>query len=153
MVVDESGIWAYPAYMLKCELPAKGFKIHISAVYSNVVYILNNVLPYLNENKVPYKVLASIKDLMKMNSGEYGYSQIGKVITIYPRREEEFCLLLENLDNRTKGFCSVHIPSDYRYKGSTVVYYRYGEFIEKENYKDCRLKGISTDLVVPTSDY
>ena len=83
--VDDNSIWAYPPHDYAYTLPEKGFKIHISATTINACYIFNHVRNILDEERISYKVISSDKNLALLNSGDFGYSQIGKFITVYCR--------------------------------------------------------------------
>lgn len=149
-------IWRYYLDSEEYDLPEYGFKIHVSSTYVTAIQILNLILPILVSKRVKFKVIKDIDDLIKLNRGEYGYSQIGKMVTIYPRNSEELNELLELLYIKTILFNSVEIPSDFRYKNSKTIFYRYGELVEsKDNkkWKDLRIKKIPHDVTVPIKDY
>ena len=149
---QKNDYWLYFLESRKYELKDYFFKIHISATVYNYKEIFKVVLPILFEKKVQFKIINGEKHLEKINTGEYGYSQIGKIITIYPENETELMYLLEELYRKTKGYSSIEIPSDFRYKNSEVVYYRYGEFIDSGG-KDKRVKTIPSDIYNPILDY
>lgn len=144
--------WLYVLDSRNYKLKDYFFKIHVSATIYNYKEIFKVVFPVLLQHRVQFKVINGEKHLEKINTGEYGYSQIGKIITIYPENETELVLLLEELYRKTKGHSSVEIPSDFRYKNSEVIYYRYGEFIDSGG-KDKRIKIIPEDIDNPISDY
>lgn len=152
--VDDNSIWAYPPHDYAYTLPEKGFKIHISATTINACYIFNHVRNNLDEERISYKVISSDKNLALLNSGDFGYSQIGKFITVYPPNEQRFSELLEKLYLATLGFQSIDIPSDFRYKNSSVVFYRYGEIMASEKASnDMRIREIPEDIIVPVNDF
>ena len=154
--ISEGSIWAYPLKDPMYELPQFGFKIHLSATILNAADIFKRVVAILEEGAASYKVISSLQNLAILNSGDYGYSQIGKFITIYPKDEQHLNELLERLYCATLGFRSVEIPSDFRYKNSEVVYYRYGELRLPETAKkstDLRRRWLPKGVVVPVDDY
>jgi serine/threonine protein kinase len=67
--------------------------------------------------------------MIRINSGVYyGYSQVGKCITVYPRNEKEAVLLARHLCKLTRGMSAPIIPFDLRVSPDSCVYYRYGAF-------------------------
>lgn len=76
------GIWVYSQEFYS--LPEFGYKIHISLDSNNYKEVLGICLPYLIENKISFKMIASYLDLLSLNRGDYGYTQMGKAITVYP---------------------------------------------------------------------
>ena len=152
--VDKNEMWAYPSKYKSYILPDFGFKIHISATIKNAYYILKSIKELLDNRELLYKVVASKEKLNLLNLGTYGYSQIGKFLTIYPSDEDMLTEIIELLYQATLGFQSVEIPSDYRYKNSNVVFYRYGEMrIHDKKNPDERIREIPHGIKVPISDY
>jgi hypothetical protein len=58
----------------------------------------------------------------------YGYSQVGKVITVYPHTEDEAISIARHLHRLTKKLSAPSIPFDLRFEHDSCVYYRYGAF-------------------------
>jgi hypothetical protein len=78
---------------------------------------------------VLYKAPASLSELERLNSGVfYGYSQVGKFLTIYPRTDEEAVRLAAELHEATQGLEAPCVPFDVKYHPGGCVYYRYGAF-------------------------
>ena len=130
-----------------------GFKIHISATVYNYEDIFKIFYKYIQNKDICFKIISSIDLLYSQNKGFYGYSQIGKFITIYPNSNEHFKEILEDLYLKYAYNKSVEIPSDRRYKNSHVVYYRYGEILGREGYEDKRDGEFPEDLDVPLEDF
>lgn len=152
--VDSNTIWAYAPNTRDYKLPEYGFKIHISATIKNAGSIFESVYQILDNNSIQYKVISSIKNLEMLNSGEFGYSQIGKFMTIYPENNDNLIEIIELLYQATLGFQSIDIASDFRYKNSFVIFYRYGEIkMPVDESKDKRLKTIPDNIIVPIDDY
>lgn len=158
--IDENGIWQYFYPNASYVLGKYGFKIHISGTICNAKEILNVVLPILFDVDVLFKICKTFSDLSLLNTGYYGNSQIGKLCTIYPRTEEELIQLLDILYKKTKIYNSIEIPSDFRYKNSSIVYYRYGELDLntgmdplKIDFVDQRQKMIPDYINVPILDF
>ena len=145
-------IWAYNKFSKNYELPRKGFKIHISSTLCNYKTIFSKVIPYLLSNKVKFKIVKNIQELINLNSGIYGYTQIGKTITIYPENKIQLNFLIEKLYKITKFETSINIYSDFRYKNSSVVFYRYGD-INNISITDKRIKRLPIRIKVPIEDY
>ncbi|WP_251523242.1 protein kinase domain-containing protein [Robertmurraya korlensis] len=120
-------IWLYPKDIRFDYLPSQGFKLHISATIINCIDIAKIVLPYFHEYNIPYKIISSIEELLMLNRGLYGYSQIGKFITVYPEEPEMAINLSTILDQRTKVFSGPKIPSDKPCFPQSLIFYRYGE--------------------------
>mgnify|MGYP000884695564 CR=1 FL=1 len=129
-------IWACSSIMIHV-VPEYGYKIHISATPHNIIDIAMIIISYCVENNVLFKVVNSIDNLTKLNKGEYGFSQIGKAFTIYPKDFETFKNVIKVLHIKTRGFSSPKIPSDYRYFNSDCIFYRYGKLTTKQNTNNC----------------
>ena len=130
------GIWNFPSTSQDIFLPDYGWKIHLSGTIQNANYVLKRFLKFKNKYsdlKFNYKVIKSLDSLNAMNSGIYGYSQIGKMITIYPM-QSQFHLFCKRLHMFFKGTFSVNVPSDYQYKYGSNIFYRYGT-IKNDRFK------------------
>ncbi|HEY0723259.1 MAG TPA: hypothetical protein VGD41_04615, partial [Pyrinomonadaceae bacterium] len=137
--IDSSTIWRYsaanPAGL------AQGWKLHIPATIFTAVKVLERVGPLLDERGVLFKAPASLDELAKLNAGIfYGYSQIGKCLTIYPPSDAEARKLARALHRLTRDYVAPSIPYDHRYRPESCVYYRYGSFIEQTVEKDGQVK-------------
>lgn len=133
--------------------PHKGFKIHLSATINNAYFILKKFYAYAKLKKFEWKVLFDYRILERQNLGQYGYSQIGKFITIYPENDRDLCSILSDLELIYKGDRSISIPSDFPYMNSQIVYYRYGDILVTTTSNDPRQKIIPKDILVPIDDY
>jgi predicted Ser/Thr protein kinase len=131
------------------------FKIHLSATIQNANLVAELFFKYITKRNmaINYKIVSSLEKLELQNSGAYGYSQIGKFITIYPNNNNELLFLLDDLNNIFKGIKSIKIPSDFQYKLSEVVFYRYGEFIIDDSFKDTRNQEIPKNVKIPIPDF
>lgn len=123
-------------------LPISGVKIHLSASITNAIKIVKRCIPYLIEKGIIFKVVSELRAFELQNRGLFGFSQIGKLITIYPCCNSQLNECLEIMNLLTKDINSPLIPSDFSYKKSTVVYYRYGAF--KTIYNSQRNKTLLT---------
>ncbi|MGF3113074.1 protein kinase domain-containing protein [Facklamia sp. P9177] len=157
-MIYEEGIWSHYLPSIGYELPNYGFKIHISATLENVIDIAEIIFPILIDKNIKFKFIKSITHLGFLNMGNYGYSQMGKMCTIYPKDIKDLLSLLDICYKKTKKFASIAIPSDFPYMCSSVVYYRYGELkTEKDDndieFVDLRKKFIPDNIEIPIDDY
>lgn len=120
-----SDIWVYSQEFYN--LPEYGYKIHISCDNNNYRMILDACIPYLIKNKISFKMVSNYFDFISLNKGDYGYTQIGKTVTIYPENVFEFKKIIFELYLMTKYIRSINIPSDFSFLNSEVIYYRFGE--------------------------
>lgn len=125
-------IWRYH-HVRGPEEPAQGWKLHLSATVLNACQVLAQVAPFLVARGVQFKAPRSLNELMRINSGLfYGYSQVGKVITVYPRTPEEAVSLARQLHKLTHRLPGPAVPFDLRLSEASNVYYRFGAFSHLE---------------------
>lgn len=111
--------------------PEQGWKLHLSATVLNAGEMLERVAPLLQSVDALFKAPASLEELSRINSGlVYGYSQVGKVITVYPQYDGEAVRLAHRLNELTIGMAAPAIPFDRQFRPGSCVYYRYGAFKE-----------------------
>jgi Protein kinase domain len=134
-IEPENSIWRSSRKPLDHD-PSQGWKIHVSSTILNASDILLAIGPKLQTLGVLFKAPISLEILMAINSGiVYGYSQVGKFITIYPRDELEFSNFVKMLEPLLTPWSSnPAVPFDIRFK-RTCIYYRYGAFGSKPNSK------------------
>jgi hypothetical protein len=109
--------------------PEQGWKLHVSANVLTANEVLEKVGPFLHSRGVLFKAPGSLQELDRINCGVfYGYSQVGKFITVYPRSDDEAISLARRLQKLTLGISAPVIPFDTRYREGSCVYYRYGAF-------------------------
>jgi hypothetical protein len=76
-----------------------------------------------------FKAPASLVELKKINTGlYYGFSQVGKFITIYPRCPDEALVIARKVDEATRGLACPRVPFDKPLRNDSCVFYRYGAF-------------------------
>lgn len=93
--------------------------------------MLERIAPLLKAGDTLFKAPASLEELSRINSGlVYGYSQVGKVITVYPQNDGEAVQLAHRLNELTVGMAAPAIPFDRQFQPGSCVYYRYGAFKE-----------------------
>jgi hypothetical protein len=133
-IYPNQSIWRYSREALTRD-PEQGWKLHISATVTSAIPIMQRVAPFLTRRNVLYKAPLSLDEVAKLNAGIfYGYSQVGKVLTIYPQSTAEACILSKELHKLTKGMMAPRVPFDLKYRPDSCVHYRYGAFkaLEKE---------------------
>jgi hypothetical protein len=125
-------VWRYSRADLPGD-PEQGWKLHVSATVLTAADVLQRVAPFLRARGVRFKAPRSIEELNRLNSGLfYGYSQVGKFITVYPRTADETASLARRLHRITRGVAAPVVPFDGRYRPDSCVYYRYGAFTPLE---------------------
>ena len=138
-LAPHDSIWRYRRSRSSNE-PAHGWKLHVSATVLNAGRVLQKVAPVLVDRGVQFKAPSSLKEVIRLNSGlNDGYSQVGKVITVYPRTSEEAVHLAGQLHKLTVRMAAPAVPFDLKYSATSNVYYRFGAFrpleIEHDNGK------------------
>lgn len=127
-LAPEHSIWRYSRETLPGD-PEQGWKLHVSATLLKANYVLEAVGPLLRSSGVLFKAPASLGELEKLNNGlHYGYSQVGKFLTVYPRTTEEAVRLAEQLHRLTYQIPAPSVPFDSEYRPGSCVHYRYGAF-------------------------
>ena len=111
------------------EIPSEGWKLHVSAIPSSAEDVLRAALPVLIAHGAAFKVAAAEANLYELNQGAAGRSQVGKFITVYPRNDEQAVSLATALDDATAGLRGPRVPSDKALSPSSLVHYRYGDFV------------------------
>jgi hypothetical protein len=110
----------------------QGWKLYVSCSILNAKDIIGNVGKLLSSHNVHFKYIKDIPNLQKLNSGLYGYSQIGKCLVIYLDKPEEKLItqlktILEEFKNQ-----SPIIPFAKQFGDDLPLYYRYGSFLDRE---------------------
>lgn len=117
----------------KPEESVQGWKLHISVTVVQACDLFEKVMPFLASKHLRFKAPESLKEIIKLNSGlDYGYWQVGKILTIYPTDEKEAVELARELHELTSEFISIAVPFDKRYLPDSSVFYRYGAYEEIE---------------------
>jgi hypothetical protein len=134
-VDSDDSIWRYSRLSEAGDLN-QGWKLHVSATILSANKVFISVAPYLKRRRVLFKAPRSLQELQKINSGlHYGYCQVGKFITVYPRSPEEAVRLARRLRYLTRNQSAPAVPFDSKFRAEGSVYYRYGSFksLEIEN--------------------
>ena len=131
-VVPERSIWRYSRAPMPDD-PAQGWKLHISATVLSANRVLERVAPLLLEQGVLFKAAFSLEELGRLNCGLfYGFSQVGKFITVYPKTSEMAVSLARQCHQLTCRLNAPHVPYDLPFRENGCVYYRYGAFTALE---------------------
>jgi serine/threonine protein kinase len=143
-IVSEDSIWRYSRHNGPRDLP-QGWKLHISATILNANNVFEAVAPLLRRSGILFKAPRSLTELARLNSGlDYGYSQVGKFITVYPRSVDEATKLVPRLHRLVRGMPAPAVPFDLKFKPNSPIYYRYGSFknLEIRNPDGSRIPAI-----------
>jgi hypothetical protein len=109
--------------------PEAGWKLHVSATILNAPAVFAKVAPLLIRRGVWFKAPRSLDEVLKLNSGLiYNYSQIGKIITVYPANDREAIYLAQKLHQLTRRFRGPAVPFDLAFSEPGSVFYRFGAF-------------------------
>src|SRR5688500_11965944 len=109
------------------DLPSQGWKVHISGRLDNAERILETTCSYCVRRHLPFKFLRSPRVVLARNAKYAGRGGSGKLVTIYPRDDEELRSVCEDLDAALAGEPGPYILSDLRW-GAGPVHVRYGGF-------------------------
>ena len=128
-VADDSQIWRYHRLAQAAD-PPQGWKLHVAATILTACDVFEKAAEFLASNSVQFKAPVSLAELGKLNSGlTFGYSQIGKFITVYPQTSDQAVWIAKELHRLTADFAAAPcVPFELRYKPESCVYYRYGAF-------------------------
>lgn len=131
-VAREGSFWRYSRAAAPGDLE-QGWKLHVSATVLTANEVLRKVAPLLRARGAKFKAPVSLADLQRLNSGlYYGYSQVGKFITVYPRSDAEAVWLARRLHALTRGMSAPPVPFDLPFRPGSCVHYRYGSFLHLE---------------------
>lgn len=87
-IVPDGSVWRFSRTGSPDD-PEQGWKIHVSATILSAARVLERVAPFLNNERILFKAPVSLQELKKINCGLfYGFSQVGKLITVYPPNPE-----------------------------------------------------------------
>ncbi|MFJ3904893.1 lanthionine synthetase LanC family protein [Streptomyces sp. NPDC090025] len=123
-----SGIWW--SHRHDPELPAQGWKIHVSADHRSVREVATAVIGHLTEHGHDFKIALDLNIFEMLNSKGMSRGSAGKLVTVYPRDEERFRLCLAELGRLLAGTEGAYVLSDQRYRHHRSLYFRYGQFLD-----------------------
>jgi hypothetical protein len=123
-----SGLWWM--YRHNPNLPAQGWKIHVSADHNDVQAVADAALKYLLARGVDFKIALDTNIFEMLNLKGMSRGGSGKLITIYPNDDDEFRECLADLAGLLAGRSGAYVLSDMRYRDSKALYFRYGQFLD-----------------------
>src|SRR6266480_4071073 len=124
----KGSIWRYSRERSRDD-PPQGWKLHVSATILSACPIFRLIAPYLKRHDIWFKAPKSLAELHKLNSGVfYGFSQIGKFVTVYPQSAEAATVIASDLHALSAKFAAPTVPYDNALRNRSCVYYRYGSF-------------------------
>ncbi len=127
-ISQPGSFWRFSRKTAKVDLD-QGWKLHLAATILSAVDLLKIVGPVLKGGDVLFKGPQSLYELDRLNSGLfYGYSQVGKCLTIYPNSTQDALRLAKKLDRLTQHLAAPSVPFEDGYRKRSRVYYRYGAF-------------------------
>lgn len=127
-VTEADSVWRMSRHATPDD-PEQGWKIHVSATVLSANAILKRVALFLHRHGILFKAPLSLEELSRINCGlYYGFSQVGKFITVYPRHPEEARFVADNLHRLTHKLAGPMIPFDLPFRRHSPVHYRFGSF-------------------------
>lgn len=111
-------------------VPSQGWKIHASATLKSAERILEAVWDYCVPRRIPFKFVAGPGLVYLRNMKYADRASSGKFVTIYPRDEAQFEVVLNELGAIVDGLPGPYILGDLRW-GAGPLYVRYGGFAER----------------------
>ncbi|MGC5011890.1 class III lanthionine synthetase LanKC [Streptosporangium sp. DT93] len=127
-VRKERGVWVSlrPAGQATAE---QGWKVHLSATLDNADRLCSAAWDHCVERGIPFKHLRDRNMLLVFNAKYSPRGSSGKLVTVYPRDEEELRSVLTELSAELEGEPGPYILSDLRW-GQGPLFVRYGGFTE-----------------------
>ncbi|MFE1961922.1 class III lanthionine synthetase LanKC [Streptomyces sp. NPDC059479] len=116
-----------------CQLPAQGWKIHVSACLDNAESVLDRVMRYCVPRDIAFKFVPSRYLLHTRNAKYADRGASGKFITVYPADDRRCGIVAAELDALLAGEPGPYILSDLRW-GRGPVHLRYGSFTQRNCY-------------------
>jgi hypothetical protein len=131
----KGSLWCSSRKKVPNDLP-QGWKLHVSATILSACGVFRLIAPYLRRRKVSFKAPNSLFELGRLNAGiYYGFSQVGKFVTVYPPSTEAAVALAQDIDRLTANQPAPLVPYDEALRYGSCVHYRYGQF-----YSNFRVK-------------
>lgn len=146
-LIHQGETWVHFSPRGAGELPAHGWKLHISARAASIRRVADTVLPRIIAAQTPFKVVRSQVALALMNEGTRSPASVGKAITVYPS-PTIFVQLATELAELLAGQPAPRILSDRQVRPDSPVYYRYGPF--RQEWRTGRNGGPEIALVGPS---
>ncbi|MCW3464110.1 class III lanthionine synthetase LanKC N-terminal domain-containing protein [Chitinophaga nivalis] len=116
----------YPYLLIGSINSEQGWIFHISVISSQIIKLLEDLIPILISNSIPFKIPQNKLINEQLLDGTLGYTRQGKSICIYPNHNEQAVKLAQELIILTHNIKGPEIPTD-RHLGNSL-YTRYGGF-------------------------
>ena len=111
-------------------LPTQGWKVHVSACLDNADRVLEANWDYCTPREIPFKFLRGRHVLHARNAKYADRGSSGKLVTVYPRDEQQLEAVLAELGELLRGEPGPYILSDLRWREGPL-YVRYGAFARR----------------------
>ena len=109
-------------------LPTQGWKLHVSATLDDAERLLTDVLSFLIGEGATFKLPADVGGIAYLNSGNAGRTQVGKIVTVYPRDHRAGVRLANALHRRWTSPGAPVVRGDIRIAEGSSIYARFGAF-------------------------
>jgi len=126
--VIEDGPWLRVGPERLDDAIRSGWKLHLSAAPARYFDLLDAALPILERARVMYKCAATTDVVERLNDGDFGLTQVGKAVTVYPPDEAAGADVAGELAAALAGLPGPRVPTDSRFDPNAPVYYRFGPF-------------------------
>lgn len=106
-VIDSEGFTCFQGQIyLECDgiNNAVSHKLFISVITIQIFELLKMILPLLKESGTPFLLIKNDKLHYKLNAGDFGVDNIGKVMVIYPKTPLEALKLAQQINLVTQSF-------------------------------------------------
>ncbi|MDX8054483.1 class III lanthionine synthetase LanKC [Lentzea sp. BCCO 10_0798] len=125
---DEWDMWV-GLHPVRADLPAQGWKVHVSLTPAEAERGLDVVWDYCLTNGLSFKFLRSRNAVLLANAKYAVRGSSGKLVTLYPSDEAELAQVLTELGALLAGLNGPYVLGDLRI-GDGPLYVRYGAFVE-----------------------
>lgn len=112
-------------------VPTQGWKIHVSSSLKDKKYILNVVSKICMQENIPFKYIKNFHAFKKNISNIERPWALGKYITIYTNSEKQADYVMKLLSKLLINTTGPKIISDFPFKNSKNIFFRYGINIVK----------------------
>jgi len=110
-------------YLQVGNIEEKNWILDISVIHSQLCSFFEKIAPVLKSNGVSFRIAADSVIARRLYSADFGYEQLGKIISIYPGTPAEALKLAKTLIPLTKDIRGAEIPTDYHLGGNLYVRY------------------------------
>lgn len=104
----------------------QGWMFHIPVWDNHFRLLLEKLIPYLITSNLSFLIPLDIYIHQSLQSGAFGYRNLGKIITIFPNETSELAIIAKDLIHLTTGYKGTPVPTDFHL--GNIVYTRYGTY-------------------------